>query len=125
MGLIAWKMLCALIPVCMSLICCLWPRITYTSLLWIELPKDVIPILASGICLGLGISLYLKLRRGWIEGLVSIGLTILFLITLVFGVSVFYYETFDNPLAILAEDMWWETLHRRLTCCWCATNPDL
>jgi hypothetical protein len=71
--------------------------------------ESVGEILALGLAqlsLCLGLSMYLKLRRGWLIGLVSGGTLFLAVFTVVLAGTAFHYDYFENPLVEFAHEYW-------------------
>lgn len=77
---------------------------------WMWIPamygnKLCILFFAASFCIGA--SRYLGIRRGWLWGLIVLGLTVAILTSLMYSVSVHYYGSLANPALSLLGRWWW------------------
>ncbi|MCK4341790.1 MAG: hypothetical protein KAY37_08720 [Phycisphaerae bacterium] len=105
-GFVVLEIICSALMISIDIITVLWPILPWTVARWTSLLLEVVPILLLVVSLCCAMSIYLRIRRGWVIGLLSVFVTFLFFVTLVFSVSVYVYDSDENPFIELAALTW-------------------
>ena len=106
LALIALVLSRALLDLVGSL-CAMWLRSRYRTFLpvWAQTCPELVALSLFGISLMLGLSVHLRLRRGWLMGLLAALVTVTALTVFFLEVSV-HYDSFNNPWTAMVEETW-------------------
>jgi hypothetical protein len=73
---------------------------------WAEACTELVPLALFVVSFMLGLRVYLKLRRGWLMGVLAALIAVTALTVLFLAVSVYRYDSLNNPWTGMAKGEW-------------------